>query len=574
MTHAHIVYDGDARFTIDPKTREIKNETDKTILMQGDHNSERFTFELPRHVDGHDMSLCNKVEVHYNNIDAKTKDTNSGVYEINDLQIAGENVICSWLISGNATQYAGVLAFVVKYACVTDGTVDYQWFTDINKDFIISESINNAEAVVEEYTDILAQWKAELFEAGGDAVVNVNTARDEAVEAVREAGKNIVEAAENAKADLTKILANAIKGNLSGETATANDVSCVEHEMAVKVRGKNLLNIDAMLNEYLIKNEDGTYTITRGANRFSEYADLSIPANTTITISCVGLLDAGFRALTVQFTFTDGTTAYVNMTSTVKVYTRTYDKEVYRACIYLLPDAAVEDYKTFTGIQVEVGETATEYTPYIAPGTVTVTRCGKNLFNIGNFIGLSQTMNGVTVDVLENGEIYIHGKVIDTSIETSMTFTTKIGHGNSMRLPAGTYRDNFEYNTTDYTVRCFAQATAANGSWLKNFNGYATEIDKDFYLDKFVVYIPAGKTEAINHRWQLQIESGSQMHDYEPYKGHTVHTPAADGTIEGVTSLSPNMTILTDTEGAIVECEYIVDTKTYIDKKIAELVTK
>lgn len=57
MAHKHPIYDTDPHFKIDGDTRVIINASDvKVALMQGDHNSERFTFEIPRYVDGHDMS--------------------------------------------------------------------------------------------------------------------------------------------------------------------------------------------------------------------------------------------------------------------------------------------------------------------------------------------------------------------------------------------------------------------------------------------------------------------------------------------------------------------------------------
>ena len=51
MAHSHAIIDDDLYFTIDPSTREIKNESQKVKLMQYDHNSEQFTFELPRFVE-------------------------------------------------------------------------------------------------------------------------------------------------------------------------------------------------------------------------------------------------------------------------------------------------------------------------------------------------------------------------------------------------------------------------------------------------------------------------------------------------------------------------------------------
>jgi hypothetical protein len=170
MAHQHRVYDTDARFTIDAHSREIKNAASKKItVVQYDHKSERFTFELPRYIEGHDMSECNKVEVHYINIDSTTKAKVTGLYEVDDLQVNPENeekVICSWLIDGNATQYAGQLSFLVRYCCLTDTVVDYAWNTAIFSDVYVTTGLNASETIVVEYIDILERWKESLFNAG------------------------------------------------------------------------------------------------------------------------------------------------------------------------------------------------------------------------------------------------------------------------------------------------------------------------------------------------------------------------------------------------------------------------
>ena len=53
---------------------------------------------------------------------------------------------------------------------------------------------------------------------------------------------------------------------------------------------------------------------------------------------------------------------------------------------------------------------------------------------------------------------------------------------------------------------------------------------------------------------KCQLEIGTVKPDYEPYVG-TDYTPNADGTVSGVTSLYPNTTLMTDTEGVIIDCE-------------------
>ena len=166
MSHKHSVYDTDAHFAIDLITRKIANKaTTKTALIQYDHNSERFTFEIPRLVDGHDMSLCNKIEVHYINVATNQALRNADVYLVEDMQLSPEDenvVIFSWLISKNATLYAGTLQFLIRFTCLTGEVIDYAWNTAIFSGITISAGINNGEAIVEEYSDTLERWKIEL----------------------------------------------------------------------------------------------------------------------------------------------------------------------------------------------------------------------------------------------------------------------------------------------------------------------------------------------------------------------------------------------------------------------------
>lgn len=168
MGHIHSIYDTDPHFAIDAITRVITNKSEtKTCIVQGDHNSERFTFECPRMIDGHDMSTCNQVRIQYMNIDQVTREKHVGAYEADDLQIspAGEDtVIFSWLISANATQYVGPLSFVVRMVCCTGTTIDYAWHTAIHAGINVVEGIDGGEPIKMQYADIMAEWKEEFKE--------------------------------------------------------------------------------------------------------------------------------------------------------------------------------------------------------------------------------------------------------------------------------------------------------------------------------------------------------------------------------------------------------------------------
>ena len=168
MAHFGRVYDTDNRFTIDANTRLIKNEmVNKTSVVQFDHNSERFSFELPRYIDGHDMSECNNVEVHYLNVSSETKQTAPGVYIVDDLQISPNNqekVVCSWLISSGATIYAGILTFLIRYECRTGNVVDYAWNTAPHSQIYVTKGLYSSNDVLETYVDVIEQWKDSVMQ--------------------------------------------------------------------------------------------------------------------------------------------------------------------------------------------------------------------------------------------------------------------------------------------------------------------------------------------------------------------------------------------------------------------------
>lgn len=160
---AHNIYDSDTRFIVDPFTKVLSNiSTQKSRLIQNDHNSEVITFELPRYIEGHDMSLCNVAQVHYVNTDAKSKDQSASIYEMEDLHIDPEDenkVLCSWLISHNATKYAGSLSFALRFACIEDGTVQYAWHTASYTGFTITEGVYiDGAPIIDNNIDIINQY--------------------------------------------------------------------------------------------------------------------------------------------------------------------------------------------------------------------------------------------------------------------------------------------------------------------------------------------------------------------------------------------------------------------------------
>lgn len=152
MNHTEKIIDTNSIFEIDAITRTIKNTSNSKItIIQHDHDSERFTFKIPRYIENHDMKECNLVEVHYVNVDSTTNEEKKDRYIVKDLKVDedSENMMkFTWLLSEKATSQVGSLRFAVRFSCVLeDGKVEYAWNTAPYKDITVTTGLYNKEEI-------------------------------------------------------------------------------------------------------------------------------------------------------------------------------------------------------------------------------------------------------------------------------------------------------------------------------------------------------------------------------------------------------------------------------------------
>ena len=230
MEHKHSVFDTDTHFVIDPVSRAIKiGENTKTTLVQTDHNSEVYTFDIPRMIDGHDTLLCNLVEVHYDNIDSATKEKSKGFYKVEDMKVSDTNpeMLCfTWLIKEPATKFVGKIEFSIKFKCIEDGKIAYRWNTIKNKDLTVEASNDNSEVATEEpYPDIIGQWEESLFGIGDtqeQRLIDVSTAQQAAIAAKGEEVLQEAEAQKNAVTARGEAVKASIPADYSALSALAD----------------------------------------------------------------------------------------------------------------------------------------------------------------------------------------------------------------------------------------------------------------------------------------------------------------------------------------------------------------
>lgn len=159
MAHAHSVHDADARFVINPLTRAVKNQTEgKVVIMQYDHDSEVITFEVPRHIEDHDMAQSTQAQVHFDN------EGNRDRYVARDLRVCeddDEKVTFTWKISQNATLRPGKLSFLVKFRCYDGADLVYEWNSD-SYELEVREGKNHDSFIVMRDSDAIEQLREDL----------------------------------------------------------------------------------------------------------------------------------------------------------------------------------------------------------------------------------------------------------------------------------------------------------------------------------------------------------------------------------------------------------------------------
>ena len=202
MAHNHDVYDMENHFEINGSSRFIKETSEtKLVVVQGDHKSEVLTFKMPRYIDGHDMTLCNKIRIHYINLETKTNNKSADVYEVTDLTPCEEceDVLTfTWTIEAPATKYSGTLSFLVKFECTEGENVLYQWNTAKYVSVNVLAGIDNSEEFVEKYSNVLEEWYNELTK-GADSIEELNQKAIAEIELAKEDAKEDIQG----KADAT-----------------------------------------------------------------------------------------------------------------------------------------------------------------------------------------------------------------------------------------------------------------------------------------------------------------------------------------------------------------------------------
>lgn len=248
LTHTHQVVDDDTHFIIDGNSRTISNASEHLpVLIQDDHNSEQFTFEVPKVIDGHDMTLCNHVEVHYINVDKTNIDnTSASRYDVSPEDIKPkaddpDTLVFHWVIDNAATKWIGPLNFAVSFRCVepvevikevtrNDGTKEFVSVVEdrttyrLNiKPFIgvnVEEGMDVQQAMSDQYADVVEQWETIIEAYGSSSKTMVENAYNTAVSNFN----NTVDGAKTSAIGAIDAHADDVKKDITAETLRTESI--------------------------------------------------------------------------------------------------------------------------------------------------------------------------------------------------------------------------------------------------------------------------------------------------------------------------------------------------------------
>lgn len=613
MAHKHSVRDTGAHYTIDQYTRQIKNDSvNKTTIVQFDHNSERLTFEMPLYVDGHAMTLCDLIEIHYINISTDGNSQNHGTYEVNDIKAEGEKAVFTWLISQECTQLAGSLNFFIVFKCTENGVTVYRWGTEIYKNLPISAGMDNGEAIVTEYPDILAQWKAQLFDASDTAVLNVATAEANALAAIETAGEAKKQSVLDSIPDEYEVLsaladqnhrnkAGSIVLDAEGESIVVNDASeyplqnlklfgkstqdgtptpdapvdvvSVENPVVTVCR-KNLIRYPYAFSTRTMNgvdftdNGDGSITVdgtATGAISFHLASSFTLPAGKYVLSGC----PSGGSLSTYRIYFSDNVTKTVADYGNTSVFT--LDESFTGQIVLQVISGAVINNLTFypmirfASVEDEAFDTYKKQMlsiPHTLPG-IPVSSGGNYTDANGQEWICDEVDLARCVYVQRTAEITIDGSA------TPSVFAVGNNGGSVFAYSYDELRMNIARTRAHKLCNRLQLPTTYNPVSFKDCGIGHWGFNTDGSNDMFIV-MNVGEFDTANDvaSWLAANPVTFVYQLATPIE--TALTDAEITAFRALCSNRPNTVILNDA-GAHMAVSYVADTKTYIDNKIKEL---
>ena len=350
-----------------------------------------------------------------------------------------------------------------------------------------------------------------------------------------------------------------LKGKGQGELVRFDNVHPIEHKVEVGLSSKNLFNEGAA---NITKTEDyfsSNINYTQGS-----FFELAVQPNEayTVSYSCLTPNEGVWGTQVLLGVCKTPTWVGASVIARTLLQERHYNNFSADTLTFKVPaDTYIIYFQATTALQfksfmIEKGTTATAYAPYVADfSDCKVKACGKNLFDYEDFMRRWDNGEYYTNDATTNGYF-----VLDVQLKPNTKYYLKAN---------GTRGSGVVLMSTKEAVNSDAGCTIGVSNTWGAEQAVTTEASGKIYIGAAVVeYV----TRELFENALVQIEYGTTASPYEPYS-ETEYTAAADGTVEGVKSISPTMNISTDKAGAVINAECFLDPQAVITDLTNTLIT-
>lgn len=427
-----------------------------------------------------------------------------------------------------------------------DGTVTvpiHSWILELPGYVNCDVSIIEADSKLTSTTFTLLVEEA----SHGDGAVSEDPQSDALGELIKE-----VEALENG---MNNVFASAIPNTARGSIVSLTDISPLEHILRVKARSENIVP-----TPFLVSGTNTTNGVTYTINSDYSISASGKPTKTTarelksnIDVKeyrgkCISVIPGNrdIKAyLYVHVDYDDGTSTTYNFLESTGITSRVLPMNARAISVGIAFLDTYNGEETTLYPYIKVGESANTYKPYVEDvSTAKVQRYGGNILPFPYYYS-SRTLNGVEFIVNDDTSVTVRG-----TATANTYFYLVVGK---------------EFG--EKSMNAQANESATNGEYVlsEHLMYYAT--GKELYI-----YVRNGTS--INKTLYPQLYYGTELPPYEPSKNPTTYSINADGTVEGVTSLSPTTTLYTNIDGVVIDVNYNADTKKYIDNKFTEVNNK
>lgn len=146
--------------TVDLESRQILIPSSvKNIGVESDDNVRILHFRLPRYYCTTDLSEF-AIRINYENAKG-----GGDLYDVKNPTVENDLIKFDWIVGRYAVTYKGNVVFNVCLRDVTDGVINREFNTTIAT-LPVLQGLETGEAIIEQNSDILEQWRNDLFGTG------------------------------------------------------------------------------------------------------------------------------------------------------------------------------------------------------------------------------------------------------------------------------------------------------------------------------------------------------------------------------------------------------------------------